>query len=47
MNHFYEKLLLLKDLMHTEAGKKAAESRHRFLENYLKQFLKEWDGQLH
>lgn|SRR5690554_2880508 len=42
INHFYEKLLLLKDRMHTAAGKKIAEERHRFLEVYLKQFYKEW-----
>ncbi len=44
INHFYEKLLLLKDLMVTNTGKKIADSRHRFMENYLQQFYLEWDG---
>lgn len=44
INHFYEKLLLLKDLMNTKEGKKLAEKRHKFLEKYLIQFFKEWDG---
>jgi uncharacterized protein len=44
INHFYEKLLKLKDLMNTKAGKKIAEPRHKFLQTYLKQFLKEWNG---
>ena len=44
INHFYEKLLLLKDLMNTETGLKIAEERHRFMEQYLEQFYKEWDG---
>lgn len=43
LNHFYEKLLRLKDLMNTEKAKIIAEGRHRFLEEYLKQFLREWD----
>lgn len=42
INHFYEKLLLLKDQMNTAAGKRIAEERHRFLELYLDQFFREW-----
>jgi uncharacterized protein len=45
INHFYEKLLLLKDRMNTETGKKMAEERHRFMESYLQQFFREWDGE--
>lgn len=44
INHFYEKLLLLKDRMNTQTGRKMAESRHLFMEQYLKQFFLEWDG---
>jgi uncharacterized protein len=44
INHFYEKLLKLKDLMNTESGRRAADKRHRFMEQYLEQFYLEWDG---
>jgi len=44
LNHFYEKLLMLKDLMNTKAGKEMAEARHTFMEEYLTQFHSEWDG---
>lgn len=44
VNHFYEKMLLLKDRMGTEAGRRMAESRHAFMEKYLKQFYDEWNG---
>lgn len=43
INHFYEKLLLLKDLLHTPSARAMAKDRHDYMEGFLKQFLAEWD----
>jgi uncharacterized protein len=44
INHFYEKLLLLRDRMNTNSARKVAEKRHRVLETFLREFLVEWDA---
>ncbi len=44
LNHFYEKLLLLNDRMNTRTGQQMGRERHRFMETFLDEFYKEWDG---
>lgn len=44
IQHFYDKLLRLKDTMHTPAGRRMAEERDRFMRQFLEQFYGEWDG---
>ena len=44
INHFYEKLLLLKDKMNTKTGLRIAQERHEYMEQFLDQFYAEWDG---
>ena len=46
INHFYEKLLLVKDRMNTATGERVAIERHKFMEKYLRQFYAEWDGNI-
>ena len=45
INHFYEKLLLLKNKMNTRTGKQIAKERHHYMEGFLSQFYAEWDGE--
>ena len=45
LNHFHEKLLLLKDQMNTKTGKNIALDRHKYMEGFLKQFYVEWEGE--
>lgn len=44
LNHFYEKLFLLKDMLHTQTARKMAERRNQFMKAYVAEFLDEWNG---
>lgn len=46
LNHFYEKLFLLKDLMNTESGKAMARARHDYMQEFADRFISEWNGDL-
>ena len=46
INHFYEKILLVKDLLNTKTAKRLAQHRHKFVETFLNEFLNEWEGDL-
>ncbi|MCA0131384.1 HD domain-containing protein [Winogradskyella alexanderae] len=46
LNHFYEKLLLIKDQMNTKTGKRLASERHKYMEGFLDQFYREWNGKV-
>jgi uncharacterized protein len=45
INHFYEKLLLLRERMNTQTAKRIAEGRHAYMEEYLQRFFREWNGE--
>jgi uncharacterized protein len=46
INHFYEKLFLLKDRMHTSTGRQMAEARHQYMVDFVNRFHMEWDGEI-